>query len=148
MAIQNVMLPDDVFGIGPSGEETGDDTTDMSTKDASLKYDESNRPQPSESKFTLEQENNGETKAPTQEIQNESAPVQSEVPTPPQSPTEGGVTPTVMADIPQPSAVQRTQTSAPINQNVNDNGDDGDENATLKPSFTNPEDVKPNIEIL
>ena len=32
MSVQNVLLPEDVFGIGASGEEIGDESTDTSTK--------------------------------------------------------------------------------------------------------------------
>src|SRR5574344_548814 len=39
MSIQNVILPDDVFNLGSSGEEKGDDSTDMTTKKDSALFD-------------------------------------------------------------------------------------------------------------
>lgn len=133
MAIQNVMLPEDVFGLGPSGEETGDDTTDMSTKDENLKYDEANRPVPTENNFSIGQESAEAENKPV-----EAAPVQNldDIPTP-------------MNQVANQTVEQNNQVNNNINNNTEntDNSDSGEE-ATLKPSFTNPEDLKPNIEVL
>lgn len=133
MAIQNVMLPEDVFGLGPSGEETGDDTTDMSTKDENLKYDEANRPVPTENNFSIGQESAEAENKPV-----EAAPVQNldDIPTP-------------MNQVANQTVEQNNQVNNNINNNTEntDNSDSGEE-ATLKPSFTNPEDLKPNVEVL
>src|SRR5574344_1867953 len=43
MSIQNVILPDDVFNLGSSGEEKGDDSTDMTTKKDSALFDTQNK---------------------------------------------------------------------------------------------------------
>src|SRR5574344_973231 len=51
MSIQNVILPDDVFNLGSSGEEKGDDSTDMTTKKNSALFD-------SQDKFTDEDRQN------------------------------------------------------------------------------------------
>src|SRR5574344_1230131 len=51
MSIQNVILPDDVFNLGSSGEEKGDDSTDMTTKKDSALFD-------TQDKFTDEDRQN------------------------------------------------------------------------------------------
>ena len=142
MAIQNVMLPDDVFGIGPTGEETGDENTDMTTKDESLKYDESNRPKPSESKFDVGQVSS-ESKAniPVQEVpkQNEVTQNLDDIPTP-----------AATKSVANPISESSINPTGQINNNIQNNNetDEGEDYQTLKPSFTNPEDVKPSIEVL
>ena len=139
MAIQNVMLPDDVFGLGPTGEETGDESTDMSTKDASLKYDETARPKPTETKFMVGQQNNVATEGTnTQTISQPSQNVQEINQNIPNQQVNVGNIPT-----PQPRA-----TAAASNVVDNETAEGGTENATLKPSFTNPEDIKVNVETL
>ena len=135
MAIQNVVLPDDVFGLGPTGEETGDETTDMSTKDSSLKYDEENRPKPTETKFSIGQvgyNDNSTTELPAQKDQNAVN----------NSTTASEVSPSV-SPVANNTAVQQVE-----NNVSTQNEDEGDDGATLKPNFTNPEDIKPNIEVL
>ena len=135
MAIQNVVLPDDVFGLGPSGEESGDENTDMTTKDPSLKYDEANRPKPTETKFSIGQVgyNDNKDSNSTPSVENQQQTVETPV-----------------------SEVNTTVNNENINvvenkqqvQNDENVTEDGGEEATLKPNFTNPEDIKPNIEVL
>ena len=137
MAIQNVMLPDDVFGLGQSGEETGDESTDMSTKDPSLKYDESNRPKPAETNFSIGQvgyQNNNSNKEAADKANQESINVDNQS--------------VVSNDIPTPKPpVYQTVNNQQSNNLKTENGE-GSEGATLKPSFTNPEDIVSNVEIL
>ena len=46
MAIQNVMVGDDVFGLGNKDEIDGDESSDMSTYNENLKYNASEAPKP------------------------------------------------------------------------------------------------------
>lgn len=48
MAIQNVMIGDDVFGLGNKDEIDGDESSDMSTHNENLKYNASEAPKPSD----------------------------------------------------------------------------------------------------
>ena len=133
MSIQNVILPEDVFGLGESGEEKGDESTDMSTKDPSLMYDEENRPKPTETKFSIGQVSYNEgadddKRANAETFQNAMAAAKPAI-----GPNANKV-------------FDNNQNQ--VNNAQEEESDEGSEDATLKPNFTNPEEVKPNIEVL
>ena len=117
MAIQNVILPDDVFNLGESGEEKGDESTDTSTKSDALKYDTSSLAKATETKFNVGQVSYN---SPT----NETAQVNN------QAPGVGNIpTPTPKKEESQPN-------------------DQVEQEQTMKPTFTNPEEENQGIEVL
>ena len=129
MAIQNVVLDDDVFKLGESKELKGDESTDTSTKDECLKYNKEEAPKP-EDASTLNKDINSNVSPENQAVA-----------------SQPSVTPSV-DNIPTPQVppVQAQPQSVSVQNETNDSGDDG-ASKTIKPSFTNPEEFS-DVEVL
>ena len=134
MSIQNVMLPEDTFGLGESGEEKGDMSTDTSTKSEALMdtMDTYNKPSASDMDKALN--------ATSEPIANE---VQPSSPSPAIFNNDINNLNNI-GEIPQPMNNQNVTSpnnNQSIENNVNEeNNDDGNNvDNTLKPKFTDPE---------
>jgi hypothetical protein len=129
MAIQNVVLDDDVFKLGESKELKGDESTDTSTKDECLKYNKEEAPKP-EDASTLNKDMNSNVSPENQAVA-----------------SQPSVTPSVdNVPTPQVPPVQAQPQSVSVQNETNDSGDDGS-SKTIKPSFTNPEEFS-DVEVL
>ena len=129
MAIQNVVLDDDVFKLGESKELKGDESTDTSTKDECLKYNKEEAPKP-EDASTLNKDINSNVSPENQAVA-----------------SQPNVTPSVESiPTPQVTPVQAPSQSVSVENETDESGDDGN-NKTIKPSFTNPEELS-DIEVL
>lgn len=129
MAIQNVVLDDDVFRLGESEELKGDESTDTSTKDECLKYNKEEAPKP-EDASTLNKDINSNVSPENQAVA-----------------SQPSVTPSVdNVPTPQVPPVQAQPQSVSVQNETNDSGDDGS-SQTIKPSFTNPEEFS-DVEVL
>ncbi|MBE6158260.1 MAG: CpaF family protein [Firmicutes bacterium] len=133
MAIQNVVLDDDVFNLGESQELKGDESTDTSTKDESLKYNKEEAPKP-EDASTLNKDINSNVSPENQAVAAQVSAPQVATPSVETIPT------------PQVQPVQVPPQSVSVQNETDESGDDGT-SQTIKPSFTNPEEFS-DIEVL
>ena len=133
MAIQNVVLDDDVFNLGESQELKGDESTDTSTKDECLKYNKEEAPKP-EDASTLNKDINSNVSPENQAVAAQVSAPQVATPSVENIPT------------PQVQPVQVPPQSVSVQNETDESGDDGT-SQTIKPSFTNPEEFS-DIEVL
>ena len=133
MAIQNVVLDDDVFNLGESQELKGDESTDTSTKDECLKYNKEEAPKP-EDASTLNKDINSNVSPENQAVAAQVSAPQVSAPSVNNIPT------------PQAQSVQAPPQSVSVPNETDESGNDGT-SQTIKPSFTNPEELS-DIEVL
>ena len=134
MAIQNVILPDDVFGLGEKGEKKGDESTDMSTAstgDDALTYNKEQLASATNASKLSENINSNINDIPT-----------------PNTPSINNETPNPAPKV--ESAPAQTNAALDIkignNQKVEEKENNEEEELTIKPNFTNPDDA--GIEVL
>ena len=130
MSIQNVILPEDTFGLGASGEEVGDETTDTSTKEGSALTDtmdeyHANKP----SAQSLDEALNGPDSSPVpQGVSEENKVVEQ----------------TINESVNKQMESNPNNNQQPVS-NVENNveketvGDVSDDAGTIKPKFTDPD---------
>ena len=153
MSIQNVMLPDDTFGLGDAGEQTGDIATDGRTQQGSALSDTPDNYRKTSVKDMNEALNGPSPEMPKPNVQKEEIPKPNNQVTPTASNNQN-------TQVNQPNQVnQPTQQSQPtqvnkptqVNQNnqvtqqvtnenkEESNTDEPQEPETMKPKFTDPE---------
>ena len=134
MAIQNVLLDDDVFNLGEAKELKGDENTDTRTVDEKLKYNQEEAPKP-EDASTLNKDINSNIN-PQNNVGSQVA-----------APNNANVQVEQSAPNPNINNIPTPNVSTPQNNNVTTEENTEEELKTIKPSFTSVEELS-NVEVL